>query len=91
MSWSIAFIGKPDKVAEAIEAEANKLTGASKDEYESAKPHLIALVKQNFVRHNGSHEAMLHVKANGSGSSTTDGPIERSCQVSIQSIYGVLV
>jgi hypothetical protein len=44
MSWSVGFIGKPEKIAEALNAEANKLSGQSKKEFERALPHMTALV-----------------------------------------------
>jgi len=50
MSWSIHFIGKPEKVVEALEAHVEKtgISGASKEEYEKALPNMVGLVKQNF-------------------------------------------
>ena len=50
MSWSISFIGKPENVEKSQEANSEKLSGASKEEYDDAKPHLIAIVNQNFAK-----------------------------------------
>ena len=72
MSWSVSFTGRPEKVAEAIEAESAKLSGQSKVEYDAAKPHLAALVRQNFAREgSGYNEPLIEVSAHGSGASRT--------------------
>lgn len=36
MSWSVSFLGKPDKVVEALELESTKQTGQCKIEYDDA-------------------------------------------------------
>jgi hypothetical protein len=102
MSWSIQFVGAPDKVVAALEAQSEKFNGQSKVEYDDAKPHLIALVQQNFVAEgeDGFLAPLVRLQANGSGSALAqkldqkfDPPkqIQRSMSVHLESIYGVLV
>ena len=87
MSWSICFIGKPEKVAEALEKESEKMTGESKVEYDSALPHFTALVKENF----GNDLQLLKITASGHGYKNNNEPVNRQCQVNIESVYGTLV
>lgn len=93
MSWSISFIGKPEKVAEAIEENGGKLDGQSRIEFDSAKPHLIALVKdQNFaIDGYGYIRPMIRIEASGSGSARGDKQVQRSLLLKIEPIYTVLV
>ena len=81
MSWSVSFIGKPEKVSEALLDYSNKLSGPSKDEYDAAVNPLIALVSQNI-----GEGYMVKISASGSGYNGV-----RSCNVSIENIYGILV
>ena len=88
MSWSVSFIGKPDKVSEALLEYSTKLSGMSKDEYDAAVNALILLVSQNF----GNDAVMIKVSASGSGyRNDSTGTDQRSCNVSIENIYGILV
>jgi hypothetical protein len=82
MSWSIQFIGKPEKVAEALHANSEKLSGNSKIEYDSALPHLLGLVNENF-----GFDFPVKLAASGSGSDKPD----RQLSASIETIYGLLV
>jgi len=70
MSWTIGFIGTPDKVVGAMETETQKYSGLSKEEYEQALPHLVALVKQNFNKEGGDYKQPI-IKINASGSGYT--------------------
>lgn len=87
MSWSIAFIGKPENVAKALEDNSAKLSGQSKTEFDAALPHLVALVKENF----GQNSPTLKIAASGSGYSTGGEQVQRNCTVSIESLYGTIV
>jgi hypothetical protein len=87
MSWSITFIGKPENIALALEEESTKLDGQSKLEYDSALPHLVALVKENF----GNDKPIVKVAANGYGYAVGDEQKERYLAVSVERIYGTLV
>jgi hypothetical protein len=84
MSWSIGFIGKPEKVIEALEAESGKMSGESKVEYDEALPHLIVLVKQNF----GTN---YPVKITASGHGQTGEKPHRQLTASIELVYNLLV
>lgn len=83
MSWSITFIGKPENVAIALEKESEKLNGQSKIEFDSALPHLIALVKENF----GTYVPVIRLTANGHGV----GEVSRNCQVNLEFLGGSIV
>ena len=48
MSWSVQKIGKPEKVAAALDAYSEVLSGQSKQEYDEALPALKDRVKQVF-------------------------------------------
>lgn len=87
MSWSIAFIGKPENIAKALEDNSAKLNGQSKAEYDAALPHLLGLVKENFAQ----NPPMLKVSASGSGYSTNGEQLQRNCNVFIESMYGMIV
>jgi hypothetical protein len=92
MSWSIALIGKPDNVAKALDAASDQLSGQSKIEYDAAKPHLIALVNQNFAKVD-TNSAIPTVKfsASGSGYAKDGEQIARNLSVSIDPLYFDLV
>jgi hypothetical protein len=87
MSWSITFIGKPENVANALEEQSTKLEGQSKVEYDSALPHMVALVKENF----GTDEPIIKIAANGHGYSANGEQQQRQLVVTIERIYGTLV
>lgn len=86
MSWTVNFIGEAPKVAEALTAQSEKLTGASKEEYDEALPHLIGLVRQSF----GEPNPIVSITANGHGHTNSTNPY-RQCQVEIKILYGVIV
>lgn len=85
MSWNINFTGKAEKVVEAMKAEAEKLSGQSREEYESALPHLVGLVEQNVaVGGNPEYPKMIVIQASGHGSKNKDGAwTERNCTVTL--------
>jgi hypothetical protein len=85
MSWSICFIGKPEKVAEAL-VNQEFSDPNSKVEFEAALPHLVGLVKQNF----GNDNTILRIEASGHGYFKDGVPENRNCQVKIESIYGII-
>lgn len=90
MSWSIFFIGTPEKVVEALEKESEKMSGYSKIEYDDALPNLIGLVKQNFDK-DATHKGLIKLNANGHGYNNGTEDINRVCNVSIEGSYGVLL
>lgn len=88
MSWSVSYIGKPEKIAEALQGYSTSMSaGQSKLEFDAALPHLTALVKENF----GNENQLLKFSASGSGYSINDEQKTRMCSVSIETFYAVLV
>lgn len=87
MSWSILFFGKPEKVAEALEAYSEKLSGVSLEEYEKALPNMVNLVKQNF----GNEAELVKISASGHGYFVDGVAKQGHTNVEITSVYGVLV
>lgn len=85
MSWSIQFIGKPEKVVEALLLQSEKMNGESKVEYDSALPHLVGLVNENF-----GYDYVVKIVANGHGTAGGEKP-NRQLTASIELIYGLLV
>lgn len=49
MSWSFNATGKPEALARAMDKYAKTLTGASKEEFDEALPHLKGVVLQNKI------------------------------------------
>jgi hypothetical protein len=90
MSWSVQFIGKPENVATALEAESAKFSDQSKVEYDAALPHFVALVKENFGN-TGTIGTILKFTASGHGYSVNGEQKNRQCLVNIEAIYGTLV
>jgi len=90
MSWSVNFLGRPEKVVEALKTHAEKsgLTGQSREEYEAAMPHLVGLVEQNVCA-GGSPEypKMVKLVANGHGSKKDGEWTERNCSVALSYEY----
>lgn len=89
MSWSFSAVGKPDAVKRAIEASSNNnCTGQSLDEWNDAKPALLALV--------GANVGNVAVKVNACGSAswdykgTPDPQVKTSgqCSCVIEPLYG---
>jgi hypothetical protein len=90
MSWSVQYFGEAAKVALALATANEGLTGPSKDEWEAAKPHLIALVAANFAEES-RNAPVLKLSASGSGSSVGGKPVSGSCSVSLEAIWTNLV
>ena len=81
MSWTAQYVGKPEKVVEALEAQSAKMSGESKVEFDDALPHLIGLVNQNF-----NYGFLVKLVASGHGQ-TGEKPV-RQLTVSLELIYG---
>jgi hypothetical protein len=86
MSWSIGFTGKPEKVAEALDAYSEKLSDYSKEEYDNALPSMKGLVLQNF----GS-ESLVRITANGHGTKVDGVPKQGYLVCNIEQLYTTLV
>ncbi len=95
MSWSVTMMGTPPKVAEALREYANTLTGQSREEYEAAMPHLVALVEQNASPanpHAPGYQRLVHLQAGGHGSRDKDGNwVERNCAVTLSNSFTKLL
>lgn len=77
MSWSFQAIGNTQRLVEALEAHSEKISKDPTDycrmEFEAAKPHLIALVKQNFAAEGTEFtKPMIQLTASGSATSRVD-------------------
>lgn len=86
MSWSVTFIGKPENVSKALNAQSEQLMGFSKEEFDAALPHLDGLVKQNF-NSNADNGPVIKLVASGHGQKDSYG----YCVCSIESLGGVIV
>lgn len=53
MSWSVNYIGTPEKILAAMDDLSTKLNGQSKLEFDEALPHLKALVSSNVGSQTG--------------------------------------
>ena len=85
MSWSVSYIGVPDKINAKLDEFGETLTGQSKQEFDEAKPHLQSLLAQNVgqnavVRLNASGHATFHDGTKQYG----------NCLVSIEQFYSSL-
>lgn len=88
MSWSFSAVGKPSAIAKAIEESSNNnLTGVSLQEWQEAKPALLAIVGANVGN-------VVKVNASGSGSwdyKGTPEPQEKTsgqCACVVEPLYG---
>lgn len=89
MSWSVSIIGKPEAVVAELEKESERMSGQSKVEFDSAKPHLAGLVRENFKKPGSTAwlgEPFVHLEANGSGCSEGGEQTARQCSATVRSI-----
>jgi hypothetical protein len=87
MSWSVNFIGKTEKVIEALEKTSESMKGDSKIEYDAALPHLVALIRENY-----GTDYPVKLAASGHGyNAGPEGKSTRQLTVSIELVYGLLV
>ena len=85
MSWSVQFLGSPEKVVEALDKFASDWPeGNSKTEYNEAKSHLIGLVKQCVG------DKAVSVVASGHASFSNGNKNDGNISVQISQIYGLL-
>lgn len=91
MSWSVTFIGTPDKVSAALDEHSQKIGDQSKIEFDEALPHLKGLVEQNFNKQFDSTTPVIKLSASGSGYSVNGEQKQRQCSVTIEQLWGVLV
>lgn len=81
------LIGSPENVAKALTEQSEKMEGQSKVEYDSALPHIVGLVKENF----GDDGPIIKLSASGHGYSVDGEQKQRQCVVTLERIYGTLV
>lgn len=91
MSWSVSFIGNPEKVAEALRAESEKLSGQSKVEYDAVAGSLAALVLENFNRGEGQQDPIVRLEAAGHGHAAGDAQVSRCVSVKLETFYAQLL
>lgn len=89
MSWSISFIGKPEKVSKALDEYSEKMTGYSKTEFDAALPHLKGLVEQNFNKKDDAQ--LVKITASGHGHAENGEDVYRTLAANVEVIYGLLV
>jgi hypothetical protein len=83
MSWSITIIGHPANVATALTAQSEKLDGQSKVEFDSALPHMVALVNENF-NSEGLQQPVIKLAASGHGYAANGEQKQRSFTATIE-------
>ena len=92
MSWNVEIIGKPVDVVVELQAQSARETGQCKVEFDAALPHMIGLVKQNFVDPSGRYYLpLIRLYASGSGICESDKQVQRNCTVKVEPFYGKLV
>lgn len=91
MSWSVGFIGKAANVAAALAAASDKMSGQSKDEYDSVKDSLVNLVQKNFSSPGNYGPQVVKINANGSGTTIDGKLVGSSCYVAIDPVYSEFV
>ena len=90
MSWSVNFIGTPERINVALDDESARLTGQSRIEFDDALPHLKALVASNFDK-NAKQPILVKLVASGSGSADALGQSSRSATISIERMWSNLL
>ena len=89
MSWSISYIGVPDKINAKMEEYSASLTGQSKEEFDEAKPHLQALVAANVPGLVGTQ--LIKLDASGHANFTDGKKTYGICSVTVQQFYGTVL
>jgi hypothetical protein len=87
MSWSIHLVGTPEGVRNALDAESERLSGDSKEEFDAAKPHLQALVALNL----GDVPPAIRIEASGHASRKDGKVIYGTCRANVENLGARLV
>lgn len=90
MSWSTTIIGHPANIASALTAQSETLEGQSKVEFDSALPHMVALVNENF-NPAGMAPPVVKLAASGHGYAHGDEQQQRHFTATIEVIYATIV
>jgi len=85
MSWSIQYVGTPDKLVDAMNKYSDSLSGQSKLEFDDALPHLKHLLLQNVGAYVFRIVANGHAQFDSAGTKTSG-----YCAVNFEQI-GILV
>lgn len=88
MSWSVSYIGKPEKIVEALNQHTSSLSGQSLEEYQDALPYLIGIVQQNL---NTDYDLILNFSAGGSGYRADGVYKHKSCTIKLEQMYGKIL
>ena len=91
MSWSLRYIGHPEKISEKLDEMLDKLAGESKAEFADALPGLKTLLAQNFQKQEGVLPPIMQLVANGHGYHKDGNRVYCQCSVSLSSLDGQLV
>lgn len=86
MSWSVNFIGSIDNIKAAVEAESQRLTGQSKQEFDEAKPHIIGLLDQNVTQ-----TPMYNLSANGHGTWNGKEYVNKYLGLKLETVHAKIV
>lgn len=88
MSWSIVFTGTPEEIVKSLDEHSGKISGQSLVEYDAAKPHMTALVAENFAKEgSGYNPPTLILEASGHGSSRDGEQLSRFVSVRLAQHY----
>lgn len=90
MSWSVSYLGKAEKIVEALQKQSETLSDYSKEEYDAALPHMVALVSRNFNKNNSDYP-LIRFSASGHGSKVNGEEVESNLQMNIEHVYSLLV
>lgn len=88
MSWSLVWVGTPEKIVAALEKESDRLTGTSKDEFDKVKPGLVTLVQSNYDK---TVTPALKLSANGHAYIENGEPKYSTCNVVLENLGVALV
>lgn len=90
MSWSVNIVGTPSKVVVALD-EFKAGNDVSQKEFDDAKPHLQALVAQNFAKPDSGYTApIVTLKASGHGYNKDGEQVQSQLSASVEIFYGIL-
>ena len=81
MSWSFNAIGKPEDFPKALDAESDRLTGQSKEEFDAAKPHLLGLIALNTDK---SVPRLMQLTAGGHATKANGETTSSHCSVELK-------
>jgi hypothetical protein len=104
MSWSFNAIGLPENICKALDENSTKLGGQSRIEFDSAKPLLAAILRENFAKEasasgeikSSTRTPVVIFEASGSGGVVMKGSdkgeqLYRNLQLSMRPIHAQLV